>query len=228
MAADAACGESRQAHSRRGVRCSLARRPVKLIVGLGNPGRKYEHTRHNAGFWWVERLAQRLSAELSPSARYQGRMAKVTAPHDIWLLMPDTFMNHSGRAVAALAGFHKIPAEEILVVHDELDLEPGTAKLKKGGGSGGHNGVGDIAEQLGSRDFWRLRLGIGHPRGSVRPEQDPADYVLHRPGADEESAINEAIVRSIEIWPLLATGDHEAAMHRLHTRTLSDKPQPQP
>ena len=201
---------------------------MKLIVGLGNPGRKYEHTRHNAGFWWVERLARLLKADLRPSSRYHGLVAKVTGPHDIWLLMPDTYMNHSGRAASALAGFHKIPAGDILVVHDELDLQPGAAKLKKGGGSGGHNGVGDIAEQLGSKDFWRLRIGVGHPRTSPRPEQDPADYVLHRPDTEDEQAINEAIGRSIEIWPLLAAGDHEAAMHKLHTRKPSEKPSEKP
>jgi PTH1 family peptidyl-tRNA hydrolase len=200
---------------------------VKLIVGLGNPGRKYEHTRHNAGCWWIERLAQQLKVELQPSGRYHGRVAKVTTPHDIWLLLPDTFMNHSGRAVAALAGFHKIPVEDILVVHDELDLQPGAAKLKKGGGSGGHNGVGDIAEQLGNKDFWRLRIGIGHPRDSLRPDQDPADYVLHRPDSEDEQAIYEAIDRSIEIWSLLAAGDHETAMLRLHTRKTPDQPKPQ-
>jgi len=201
---------------------------VRLVVGLGNPGRKYERTRHNAGFWWVERLAQQLNTELQPSARYYGRVAKVTNTHDVWLLMPDTFMNRSGQAVAALAGFHRIPVDQVLVVHDELDLQPGVAKLKKGGGSGGHNGVGDIAEQLGDKDFWRLRLGVGHPRGSLRPEQDPADYVLHRPDAEDERAIQDAIDRSIQVWPLLAAGDHEAAMLKLHTRKSPENPEPQP
>lgn len=193
---------------------------MKLVVGLGNPGRKYEATRHNAGFWWVERLAHAARVELRESARYHGRAGKLAGPHEIWLLLPDTHMNESGRAVAALAGFYKIEPGEILVVHDELDLPPGIARLKKGGGTGGHNGLNDIAARLGSKDFWRLRLGIGHPRDNTATEQEVVDYVLHKPSAADRTAIEDAIAVSLEVWPLLAGGKHEAAMLRLHTKPV--------
>ncbi len=190
---------------------------MKLIVGLGNPGRKYETTRHNAGFWWVTELAARQRASLAAAPRYHGRLGKIASPHEMWLLLPETYMNESGRAVAALANFYKITPQEILVVHDELDLNPGTARLKKGGGTGGHNGLNDIGARLGTKDFWRLRLGIGHPRDSATPQQDVADYVLHPPGAEDRAAIEEAMTRSLEVWPLIAEGKLEAAMLKLHT-----------
>ena len=190
---------------------------MKLIVGLGNPGRKYEATRHNAGFWWVSELAARNRGSFSAAPRYHGRTAKLAAPHEIWLLMPETYMNESGRAVAALTNFYKIAPHDILVVHDELDLGAGTARLKKGGGTGGHNGLNDIAARIGTKDFWRLRLGIGHPRDSETPQQDVADYVLHPPRPDERRAIEEAIARSLDVWPLIAEGKLEAAMLKLHT-----------
>src|SRR5574340_186694 len=182
---------------------------MKLVVGLGNPGKKYEATRHNAGFWWVERLAHAVRVDLRESARFHGRAGKLASPHEIWLLLPDTYMNESGRAVAALAGFYKIEPGEILVVHDELDLPPGRVRLKKGGGTGGHNGLNDIAGRLGTRDFWRLRLGIGHPRDNAATEQEVADYVLHKPGAADRAAIEDAISGSLEVWPLLAGGKFE-------------------
>jgi len=188
---------------------------MKLVVGLGNPGRKYQATRHNAGFWWVERLAEICGATLRAEARFHGLTARLAPPHaSIWVLLPETFMNNSGRAVAALASFYRIVPEEVLVVHDELDLQPGTAKLKKGGGAGGHNGVSDIAAQLGTKDFWRLRLGIGHP--GVRDEV--IDYVLCPPRAEERKAIEESIERSLEVWPLMADSNMEAAMLKLHTK----------
>lgn len=192
---------------------------MKLVVGLGNPGKKYERTRHNAGFWWVEQLARAMRATLRGEGRFHGRVAKLSDPSpDIWLLLPETFMNDSGRAVAALATFYKIVPQEILVVHDELDLAPGVAKLKLGGGASGHNGLKDIAGCLGSRDFWRLRLGIGHPRDIAASEQEVVDYVLHPPRSEERSAIDAAIARSLEVWPLLADGKTEAAMLKLHTK----------
>ncbi|MDH5535420.1 MAG: aminoacyl-tRNA hydrolase [Betaproteobacteria bacterium] len=191
---------------------------MKLAVGLGNPGRKYEATRHNAGFWWVERLALAEKAELKSSARYHGRVARLRAPLETWLLLPDTYMNESGRAVAALANFYKLAAAEILIVHDELDLAPGAAKLKQGGGIAGHNGLSDIASRLGTRDFWRLRIGIGRP---VLPAAG-AEYVLAPPTAAERAAIDNAIVRSLAVWPLLANGEHEAAMLKLHTRKTDE------
>ena len=190
---------------------------MRLIVGLGNPGRKYEATRHNAGFWWVSELAARERATLAAAPRYHGRLGKLVVPHEIWLLLPETYMNESGRAVAALANFYKILPPEILVVHDELDLAPGTARLKKGGGTGGHNGLNDIAARLGSKEFWRLRLGIGHPREGATPLQDVADYVLHPPAAAERTAIGQAMARGLEVWPLVAEGKLEAAMLKLHT-----------
>ncbi|RPI47263.1 MAG: aminoacyl-tRNA hydrolase [Betaproteobacteria bacterium] len=188
---------------------------MKLVAGLGNPGRKYTATRHNAGFWWVERLAEITRTELRTEARFQGRVGRLVPPHgSAWLLLPETFMNHSGRAVAALASFYRIAPEEILVVHDELDLPPGTAKLKKGGGAGGHNGVTDVAAQLGTKEFWRLRIGIGHP--GVRDEV--IDYVLCSPRHEERTAIWESIERSLELWSLVAQRDMESAMQKLHTK----------
>ena len=193
---------------------------MKLVVGLGNPGKKYERTRHNAGFWWVERLAHGLKAVFRSEGRFHGRIAKLGQP-EIWLLLPATYMNESGRAVAALASFYKIVPREILVVHDELDLPPGSVKLKLGGGLSGHNGLKDIAQSLGSKDFWRLRIGIGHPRDTAATEQDVVDYVLHPPRAEEQPAIEDAIARGLGIWPLLAEDKHEAAMLRLHTKPVS-------
>ena len=191
---------------------------MKLVVGLGNPGKKYERTRHNAGFWWVERLARDGRANLRDENKFHGRVAKIGGSTEIWLLLPETFMNDSGRAVAALAMFYKIPPREILVVHDELDLPAGAAKLKLGGGSSGHNGLKDITDCLGTRDYWRLRIGVGPPRDMAANRQEVVDYVLHPPRAEEQAAIDEAIARSLEIWPLIADGKTEAAMLKLHTK----------
>lgn len=187
---------------------------MRLVAGLGNPGREYEATRHNVGFWWVESLAERCGVRLKSESRFHGRVGRLTgADLDCWLLLPQTYMNHSGQAVGALAGFYKIPPNEILVVHDELDLPPGTARLKKGGGVAGHNGLRDIAARLGP-DFWRLRIGIGHPgdRAAV------ISYVLHPPREEEARLISSAIERSLEVWPLICAGEMEKAMHRLHTQ----------
>jgi PTH1 family peptidyl-tRNA hydrolase len=194
---------------------------VKLIVGLGNPGRKYEATRHNAGFWWVERLAGTFNAPFRREAGFHGDTARLTLPGgEVWLLKPATYMNESGRAVAAFTGFYRIAAEDLLVVHDELDLQPGAVKLKKGGGTSGHNGLNNVAAQLGTKDFWRLRLGIGHPRDNAATEQEVVDYVLHRPGAADRAAIDDAISRSLEVWPLIAVHDMQGAMLRLHTKPV--------
>jgi PTH1 family peptidyl-tRNA hydrolase len=188
---------------------------MKLVAGLGNPGREYEATRHNAGFWWVENLAQVQRVSLRNEARFHGKLGRVSAgAHDCWLLLPQTWMNASGRAVAALAGFYKIAPEDILVVHDELDLPPGTARLKRGGGVAGHNGLKDIARNLGP-DFWRLRLGIGHPGERA----EVVNYVLRPPREEETPLISEAIERSLELWPLILAGEMEKAMHRLHTES---------
>lgn len=188
---------------------------MKLIVGLGNPGKEYESTRHNAGFHWIDCLADELKIALKPEARFQGLCARITLENkDLWLLEPQTYMNRSGQSVAALCRFYKILPEEIVVVHDELDLLPGVAKLKQGGGLGGHNGLKDIVAQLGTRDFWRLRIGIGHPgdRDAV------VRYVLHSPRKEEVPLINEAIDRSLQVWQLIAQGDFQSAMLKLHTK----------
>lgn len=190
---------------------------MKLIVGLGNPGRKYEATRHNAGFWWVDEVARATGATFRRESRFHGELARLPAS-DLWLLKPETHMNASGRAVSALATFYRIPADEILVAHDELDLPPGAVKLKFGGGLSGHNGLRDIAPVLGTPDFWRLRIGIGHPRDLSATEQEVVDYVLHAPRAEERAAIVQAIEKAMDVWPLIAAHDMQAAMLKLHTR----------
>lgn len=191
-------------------------KPIRLVVGLGNPGREHAATRHNAGFWFADALAASLSAGFATEARFYGQVAKPAG--DLRLLKPSTYMNLSGRSVVALARFFDVAPEEILVVHDELDLLPGEAKMKFGGGIAGHNGLRDIAAQSGTPDFWRLRLGIGHPRDSAIPQQDVADYVLSPPNRDERAAIGAAVDRSLDAWPAIAVGDFERAMQSLHTR----------
>jgi PTH1 family peptidyl-tRNA hydrolase len=192
---------------------------MKLVVGLGNPGGKYEKTRHNAGFWWIDLVANLERAALRRESRFQGAAAKASvAGGDMWLLKPETFMNHSGQAVAALAGYYKIGANDILVAHDELDLPPGGVKLKFGGGLSGHNGLKSVAASLGTQDFWRLRVGIGHPRDHAASEQEVVDYVLHAARAEEQDAIDKALARAINVWPQIVAGNMEAAMLALHTK----------
>jgi peptidyl-tRNA hydrolase, PTH1 family len=192
---------------------------MKLIVGLGNPGRKYEATRHNAGFWWLDEVARACSASFRRESGFHSEVARVPQS-DLWLLKPDTYMNESGRAVGAFATFYRIAPHDILVAHDELDLPPGAVKLKLGGGLSGHNGLRDIAAVLGTRDFWRLRLGIGHPR-ELANEQEVVDYVLHAPRVDEGKSITQAIDRALEVWPLIVGHDMQAAMLKLHTKPVS-------
>ena len=195
---------------------------MKLVVGLGNPGKKYAATRHNAGFWWIDALARSVGTECRHEARFHGEVAKIsTASGDIWLLKPATYMNESGRAVGALADFFKIEAADILIVHDELDLAPGVVKLKFGGSASG-NGVRSVAARLGSKDFWRLRIGIGHPRELAASEQEVVDYVLHAPRVEEQRAIDDAMIRAHDVWPLIAANDMQAAMLRLHTKSADD------
>lgn len=187
---------------------------IRLVVGLGNPGKDYERTRHNAGFWLVERFAVQSGVTLRKDGKYQalvGRLGGGTP--GAWLVLPQGFMNASGHAVQMLAGFFKIPAAEILVVHDELDFAPGTAKMKQGGGIAGHNGLRDISHRLGTHDYWRLRLGIGHPGD----KNAVADYVLKKPSAEDREAIDGAIARGIEILPLCLAGDMQGAMQKLHS-----------
>jgi len=182
---------------------------VSLIVGLGNPGARYQATRHNAGFWFVEALAAQRGVTFKSVARYHGEVAELDG---VWLIKPGTFMNRSGQAVAALAGFYKIPAARILVVHDELDLPPGTARLKQGGGHGGHNGLRSLIADVGS-DFWRLRLGIGHPGH----KDLVTDYVLGKPSQEDRLLIESAIVRAVEVMPAVMAGDPQGAMLKLHS-----------
>lgn len=183
----------------------------RLIVGLGNPGHEYADNRHNLGFWFIERLAADLKTSLSIQSKFSGLAGRC---HDSWLLMPSTYMNRSGQAVAALAHFYKFAPEEILVVHDELDLPPGSIRLKQGGGNGGHNGLKDIENKLGSANFWRLRLGIGHP--GTRAEV--VNYVLKAPRREEQELIDEAINRCLIAWPQLSCGDFPAAQRKLHLK----------
>ncbi|WP_312434047.1 aminoacyl-tRNA hydrolase [Janthinobacterium sp.] len=192
--------------------------PIRLIVGLGNPGPEYEQTRHNAGFWLVDNLANSLpGTRLQRDSRYNAMLAKTSINgQDVWLLEPLTFMNRSGQSVGALARFFKIAADEVLVVHDELDLMPGIARLKKGGSAGGHNGLKDITAALGTQDYWRLRLGIGHPR-SLSLQQQVADFVLHRPRREDQELIEQAIDKSLLVMPQIVDGKFEAATMKLHT-----------
>jgi PTH1 family peptidyl-tRNA hydrolase len=187
---------------------------IRMLVGLGNPGPEYEHTRHNAGFWWLDAAARKLRATLVPERSYFGLAARVNRPEGpVWLLAPMTYMNLSGKSVAALARFYKIEPQEILVAHDELDLQPGHVKLKLGG-SATANGVKDICAQLGSADFWRLRLGIGHP--GVKAEV--ANYVLRKPSPQDRDAIHKCIELSIDAMDLLLAGDMERAIMKIHAK----------
>jgi len=187
---------------------------IRLIVGLGNPGREYQQTRHNAGFWWVDAVAGRKRAHWSKESKFSGWTAKVEeGGREFWLLKPNSYMNESGRSVSAFLRFFRIEPASMLVVHDELDLPPGTVRLKKGGGTGGHNGLTDIVESLGTKDFWRLRVGIGHPGH----KDLVADYVLHEAKRVEQEAIDPPFERSLDLMPWLAKGRMNDAMTWLHT-----------
>jgi len=188
---------------------------IRLMVGLGNPGTEYEHTRHNAGFWFIDEVARRLNTTLVPDRSYSGLLARVNlAGGPLWLLEPMTFMNLSGKSVAPLARFFKIEPAEILVVHDELDLLPGQMKMKLGGSHAGHNGLKDIQAQLGSPNFWRLRLGIGHP--GVKAEV--VNHVLRKPPLAEREAIDQCIEQALGALDLLIAGDMDRAMLKIHAR----------
>lgn len=190
--------------------------PLKLIVGLGNPGRDYEDTRHNAGFWFVDRLAREFGVSLRLDKAYQALTAKIVVQgQTVWLMQPQTYMNRSGVSVAGLATFYKIAPAEILVVHDELDFLPGVIKLKYGGSHAGHNGLKDIAARLGSLDFWRLRVGIGHPR-SLNLQQEVADFVLHRASREQQALIDQALDKALLVQDKLLRGEFEQAMMSLH------------
>jgi peptidyl-tRNA hydrolase, PTH1 family len=195
---------------------------IKLFVGLGNPGPEYDATRHNAGFWWVDALARTLKINLSMDKGYSGLVARTTVDgQTVWLLEPQTFMNLSGKSVGALARFFKIQPQEILVAHDELDIVPGEVKLKFGGSHAGHNGLRDIHAQLGTGDYWRLRLGVGHP--GVKSEV--VNWVLKKPSLDHRIAIDQCIDRSLKALPQLLAGEMDKATMLVHT---SKPPRPKP
>lgn len=189
---------------------------IRLIVGLGNVGPEYERTRHNAGFWFVDAVARAAAADFAHERKFHGDVARLREHmHELWLLKPATYMNRSGLAVAAFAAYYRIAAPEILIVHDEVDLPPGAVRLKRGGGNAGHNGLKDIQARLGTPDFWRLRLGVGHPR-TLQLQQEVADFVLHPPSAEHAQAIEGAIERALEVLPQLIGGQFERAMMKLH------------
>ncbi len=192
---------------------------IRLIVGLGNPGPEYALTRHNAGFWLVDNLANTLpGCHLQRENRFFGLAAKARiSGEEVWLLEPQTYMNRSGQSVGALARFFKIAPEQVLVVHDELDMLPGVAKLKKGGSSGGHNGLKDITSALGTQDYWRMRLGIGHPR-VFNLQQPVADFVLQRARPEQQREIEDALEKCLRVIPLLVEGRFDVAQMQLHTQ----------
>jgi PTH1 family peptidyl-tRNA hydrolase len=195
---------------------------IKLFVGLGNPGTEYEATRHNAGFWWVDALARELKLSLVADRSYHGLLARGNVNgQTVWLLEPQTYMNLSGKSVGALVRFFKIAPQDILVVHDELDVPPGQAKLKFGGGHGGHNGLRDIHAQLGTGDYWRLRLGIGHPGD----KNEVADWVLKKPAPADREAIEGCVARTLKAAPELLAGDMTKATLVVHTHK---PPRPKP
>jgi peptidyl-tRNA hydrolase, PTH1 family len=198
---------------------------LRLIVGLGNPGREYAPTRHNAGAWFVERLAATLRVEFRAEAKFQALVAHARiVGADLRLVLPQTFMNRSGTTVAAMARFYRIAVSEMLVAHDELDLKPGTVKFKLDGGNAGHNGLKDITAELGTAAFWRLRIGIGHPRDGALSQQEVADYVLQPPRGADQASIDDAVTRALAVWPRLAVGETERAMHELHTTAANATP----
>ena len=189
---------------------------LRLVVGLGNPGAEYTETRHNAGFWFCECLARELGVSLNKESRFHGWAANARDA-GVWLLMPATFMNHSGQAVRALAQFYRIAPEEMLIVHDELDLPPGQMRLKFGGGLGGHNGLKDITSHLGTQDYWRLRIGIGHPGD----RNEVVNYVLKPARKEEQADIDAALDRALLAWPMLQAGDINSAMQKINAKPVA-------
>ncbi len=196
-------------------------RPPRLVIGLGNPGAEYAKTRHNAGFWFCERLADNLGVTLNKESRFHGIAGNArnasSGASGVWLLLPQTFMNRSGQAVRALAQFYRIEPDEMLVVHDELDLPPGQLRLKFGGGLGGHNGLKDITAHLGTQDFWRLRVGIGHPGD----RNEVVNFVLKPPQRAEQEIIDTALDRALLAWPLLSKGEWSVAMQKLNVKPVA-------
>ena len=195
---------------------------IRLFVGLGNPGPEYAGTRHNAGFWWVDALARELGVTLVMEKSHHGLFGRTTVDgQTVWLLKPQAFMNVSGKSVASLARFFKIAPEEILVAHDELDILPGQVKLKRGGSHAGHNGLRDIHDQLGTSDYWRLRLGIGHPGA----KSEVIHWVLKKPSLEHRLQVDECIARALKAVPMFVSGQMDAATMLVHT---SKPPRPNP
>jgi PTH1 family peptidyl-tRNA hydrolase len=190
--------------------------PIQLIVGLANPGKEYEHTRHNAGAWFIEELARSMHTSLRMQTKFHGLYTTATIYNQsCHLLIPTTFMNLSGQAVRACMSYHKIPAEAVLIAHDEIDLPAGTIKLKFDGGDGGHNGLKDIIRHLNTKQFYRLRIGVGRPTQS----KDVVDYVLHPPSKADREKIDASIQRAQDALPLIMSGEMQKAMNKLHTET---------
>ncbi|MCA3218995.1 MAG: aminoacyl-tRNA hydrolase [Burkholderiales bacterium] len=194
-------------------------RAIRLIIGLGNIGTEYEATRHNAGFWFADLAARKAGAHFSHERKFHGEVARVRdGSRELWLLKPSTFYNRSGNAVVALALYYKILPDEILVAHDEVDLPPGSVKMKRGGGAAGNNGIKDIQAKLATPDFWRLRFGVGHPR-TLGFTQEVADFVLHPPGREHQQSIDDAMGRALDCVPALVEGQFERAMMKLHSKS---------
>ena len=188
---------------------------IQLIAGLGNPGAKYENTRHNVGFWFVDELARSKGCSLRHESKFQGEVGKISiAGQSVWLIKPMTFMNLSGQSVSALAKYYKMSVENLLVVHDELDLDPGTVRLKQDGGHGGHNGLRDIISHFSSKEFYRLRLGIGHPGSAA----DVSNYVLSNPSNADKNAMEDSINDCMPVLPQIIEGEIQKAMNHLHSR----------
>lgn len=199
---------------------SPASEQFKLIVGLGNPGAQYENTRHNAGFWVVDRVAGALGQVFRHETKFTSEVAKIThRDQELFLVKPLTYMNRSGQAVAGIARYFKIPPEKILVIHDELDLRPGVVRIKRQGGHGGHNGLRDLMSHLGNGNFWRLRIGVGHPG----EKSQVINYVLDKPTKDEMQAIDLAMDRVMANWPDIIGGRLERAMHKLHSDSKANR-----
>ncbi|MCP4042224.1 MAG: aminoacyl-tRNA hydrolase [Gammaproteobacteria bacterium] len=190
--------------------------PIQVVVGLGNPGPRYADTRHNVGYWFADCLAAEYGGTFRRASRFHGDLVQLDCGGKFWLLKPETFMNHSGQSLLALAHYYRIPPDRILVVHDDLDLPPGSVRLKRGGGHGGHNGLRDIVACLGSRDFQRLRIGIGHPGDS----NQVVDYVLNRASREDEEQFHAVIDASIKVFPRILEGSFEKAMNVLHSKKL--------
>jgi len=191
---------------------------IRLVVGLGNPGAEYSETRHNAGFWFCERLVRELGTSFNKESRFKGWAANAREAN-LWLLMPATFMNNSGQSVRALAQFYRIEPAQILVVHDELDLPPGQMRLKFGGGLGGHNGLKDITSHFSTQDYWRLRIGIGHPGD----RNEVVNYVLKPARKEERADIDAALDRALLAWPDIGRGDMEAATRKINSKPAAPK-----